>query len=117
MQDFTEKCVELELLHTVTSTPETQVKLSMSNFFSSLGSPRCKQMVEEISTDVRAQTDRSICHQKRDPLSVHAELDGFAIYASDVHSHKASAHEPPIKDKKQLRFCRLTHINLKCAAG
>ena len=27
MQDFTEKCVELELLHTVTSTPKTQVKL------------------------------------------------------------------------------------------
>ena len=83
-----------------------KLNLSVSNFFSSLRSPRRKQLVEEISTDVRAQTDRSICHQKSDPLSVHAELDGFAIYASDGHSHKASAHESPIKDKKRA----VTHI-------
>ena len=83
-----------------------KLNLSVSNFFSSLRSTRRKKLVEEISTDVRAQTDRSICHQKSDPLSVHSELDGFAIYASDGHSHKASAHESPIKDKKRA----VTHI-------
>ena len=97
----------------------------MSNFFSSLRSPRRKQLVEEISTDVRAQTDRSICHQKSDPLSVHSELDDFAIYASDGHSHKASAHESPIKDKKRavnhiytcnLRSHSLAHTALTNAA-
>ncbi len=84
-----------------------KLNLSVSNFFSSLRSSRRKQLVEEVSMDVRAQTDQAICHQKDDdPLSVHAELDGFAVYASDGHSHKASAHELPIKDKKRA----VTHI-------
>lgn len=83
-----------------------KLNLSVSNFFSSLRSPRRKQLVEEVSMDVRAQTDQAICHQKDDPLSVHAELAGFAVYASDGHSHKASAHELPIKDKKRA----VTHI-------
>ena len=77
------------------------LNLSVSNFFSSLRSLRRKELVEEISIDVRAQTDQSICHQTSDPLSVHTELDGFAVYASDGHSHKASAHESPIKNKKR----------------
>ncbi len=83
-----------------------KLNLSVSNFFSSLRSPRRKELLEEVSTDVRTQTDQAICHQKEDPLSVHAELDGFAVYASDGHSHKASAHELPIKDKKRA----VTHI-------
>ena len=82
------------------------LNLSVSNFFSSLRSLRRKKLVEEISIDVRAQTDHSICHEQSDPLSVHCELDGFAVYASDGHSHKASAHEAPIKDKKRA----VTHI-------
>ena len=99
--------------------------LSVSNFFCSLRSTRRKKLVEEISTDVRAQTDRSICHQNSDPLSVHTELDGFAVYASDGHSHKASAHETPIKDKKRavnhiytcnLRSHSLAHTALTNAA-
>ena len=83
-----------------------KLNLSVSNFFSSLRSPRRKKLVEEISVDVKAQTDQSICHGQSDPLSVHPELNGFAVYACDGHSHKASAHESPIKDKKRA----VTHI-------
>ena len=102
-----------------------KLNLSVSNFFSSLRSPRRKELVEEISADVKAQTDQSICHGQSDPLSVHAELDGFAVYASDGHSHKASAHESPIEDKKRapthiyscnLRSHSLTHTALTNAA-
>ena len=82
------------------------LNLSVSNFFSSLRSPRRKKLVEEISMDVRFQTDRRICHEKGDPFSAFPELNGFAVYASDGHSHKASAHESPIKDKKRA----VTHI-------
>ena len=39
-------------------------------------------------------------------MSIHPELDGFAVYASDGHSHKASAHESPIQGKKRA----VTHI-------
>ena len=45
------------------------LNLSVSNFFSSLRSVRRKELVEEISADVRGQTDRKICHQPgSDPL-------------------------------------------------
>ena len=54
-----------------------KLNLSVSNFFSSLRSPRRKELVEEISADVRAQTDQGICHGQSDPLSVHPELDGL----------------------------------------
>lgn len=83
-----------------------KLNLSVSNFFSSLRSDRRKELVEEVSADVRGQTDQSICHQKSDPLAAHPELKGFAVYASDGHSHKASAHEAPIEDKKRA----VTHI-------
>ena len=84
-----------------------KLNLSVSNFFSSLRSVRRKELVEEISADVRGQTDRKICHQVgSDPLAAHPELDGFAVYASDGHSHKASAHENPIQGKKRA----VTHI-------
>ena len=56
--------------------------------------------------DVKSQTDQSICFQKGDPLSAYPELNGFAVYASDGHSHKASAHETPIQGKKRA----VTHI-------
>lgn len=82
------------------------LNLSVSNFFSALRSSRRKELVEEISIDVRTQTDQSICHQKSDPLAAHPELTGFAVYASDGHSHKASAHETPIQGKKRAP----THI-------
>jgi hypothetical protein len=80
--------------------------LSVSNFFSSLRSSRRKDLVEEVSADVRAQTDQSICHKHTDPLAVHPELEGFAVYASDGHTHKVSAHESPIEGKKRP----VTHI-------
>ena len=84
-----------------------KLNLSVSNFFSSLRSVRRKELVEEISADVRGQTDRKICHQAgSDPLAAHPELDGFAVNASDGHSHKASAHENPIQGKKRA----VTHI-------
>ena len=98
------------------------LNLSVSNFFSSLRSDRRKELIKEISADVRSQTDRSIClRTASDPLAAHPELDGFAVYASDGHSHKASAHESPIQGKKRapthiytcnLRSHSLTHTAL-----
>ena len=98
------------------------LNLSVSNFFSSLRSDRRKELIKEISADVRGQTDRSIClRTASDPLAAHPELDGFAVYASDGHSHKASAHESPIQGKKRapthiytcnLRSHSLTHTAL-----
>ena len=82
------------------------LNLSVSNFFNSLRSSRRKQLVEEISLDVRSQTDQIICNKNSDPLSAHPELRGFAVYASDGHSHKPSAHETAIADKKRA----VTHI-------
>lgn len=94
--------------------------LSVSNFFMALKSNRRFNMVVEVSQDVRQQLDQNLLPQN-DPFSDYPELDGFALYASDGHSHKASAHEDPIAGKKRavthvysvnLRSHSLSHIAL-----
>lgn len=81
------------------------IEVSVSNFFAALRSQRRLQMVDEVSRDVRAQADHLIV-QSNDPLAVHSELDGFSVYASDGHTHGASAHEKAIGGKKRP----VTHI-------
>ncbi len=81
------------------------IEVSVSNFFAALRSRRRLNMVDEITRDVRAQADHVIA-QTDDPLAAHAELDGFAVYASDGHTHGASAHEKAIGGKKRP----VTHI-------
>lgn len=96
-------------------------KLTVSNFFRAFKSKRRLELVSEINGNIRAQTDRMIELSEEDPLAEHEELAGFAIYASDGHTHGASAHEKWIKEKKRpvtdifalnLRTHSLSHIGL-----
>ena len=82
-----------------------RIFVSVSNFFAALRSKRRMNMVEEVAENVRLQADQMIT-DKLDPLSKYSELDGFAVYASDGHTHKASAHEKKIAEKKRP----VTHI-------
>jgi hypothetical protein len=68
------------------------INLSVGNFFQALRSKRRFRLMKEIADDVRLQCDENT-PQKRDPLSQYQELDGFAVYASDGHTHAASTHE------------------------
>jgi hypothetical protein len=96
------------------------ISVSVRNFFLALASSRRKAFVQEISENVRLQADALLLPQK-DPLAAHGELAGFAVYASDGHTQKASAHEEPIADKVRpvthlystnLRTQSLAHLEL-----
>ena len=87
------------------------ITLSVSNFFASLRSPRRMALVQAISQDVRRQTDELLLPQK-DPLAIHRELDSFAVYASDGHTHGASAHEQPHYGKTRP-VTHLYSVNLR----
>ena len=84
---------------------KSAITVSVSNFFAALRSDRRLKMLDEIVHDVRTQADRLIA-KSNDPLMAHPELDGFAVYATDGHTHGASAHEKAIAGKKRP----VTHI-------
>ncbi len=81
------------------------IKITVSNSFAVFKSSRRLNFLSGIAKDVRTQADKLIS-QGGDPLSQYSELSGFAIYASDGHTHKASAHEQEIYGKKRP----VTHI-------
>ncbi len=126
-QQHLESCVGRVLDHTVSGREWVQrllarfgVPVSVSNFFAALRSGRRQRMVNEVAQDVCALTDRSI-GQADDPLAEHEELNGVAVYASDGHTHGASAHEKMRSGKKypvthiyslNLRTQSLSHIAL-----
>jgi len=83
--------------------------VSVPNFFAALRSCRRLKLLKDISERVRTHVETEI-GKDFDPLSAHPELDGFAIYASDGHSHKASSHEKVIGGKKRA----VTHIFSLC---
>lgn len=70
--------------------------LSVCGFFDSLKSKRRLALVEKVAAHVRFQADRQCARTGADPLAKHAELKGFAAYASDGHYEKAAAHTPPV---------------------
>ena len=74
--------------------------LSVANFFAALRSTRRLRLLEEVDLDVRQQTDRLV-REHGDPFAEHPELQGFEVYATDGHSHGASAHEEPRHGKKR----------------
>lgn len=84
---------------------KSAITVSVSNFFAALRSDRRLKMLDEIVHDVRTQADQLIA-KSNDPLMVHPELDGVAVYATDGHTHGASAHEKEIAGKKRP----VTHI-------
>ena len=79
--------------------------LSVATFFASLRSKRRLRLLEEVDQDVRQQADQLI-RENGDPFAKHLELQGFEIYASDGHSHGASAHE----DKRYGKKRAVNHI-------
>jgi len=73
--------------------------ISVDRFFSALSSSRRRLMVNETADILLEKTNQR--GATSDPFAVHPELDGFALYATDGHSHGASAHEEPILGKKR----------------
>ena len=96
------------------------VYISVANFFAALRSKRRLRLLEEVDADVRQQADQQIC-EHGDPFFNYPELKPFEVYASDGHSHGASAHEEEIYGKKRavnhifslnLRTHTLAHLTV-----
>ncbi len=81
--------------------------LSVTLFFKSLGSARREKLTSEVAEELRQIIDARIFSTPgADPVERHPELNGYAVYATDGHSHSASAHEPFRFGKKY----QVTHI-------
>ena len=87
------------------------LSLSVANFFAALRSQRRLQLLQEVDKDVRAQADEQ-SRKRKDPFEPYPELASFEVYASDGHTHGASAHEDPIYDKKRP-VSHLFSLNLR----
>ncbi len=96
------------------------VYVSVANCFAALRSKRRLRLLEEVDADVRQQADQQI-REHGNPFSNYPELEPFEIYASDGHSHGASAHEDEIYGKKRavnhifslnLRTHTLAHLTV-----
>jgi len=92
----------------------------VGEFFDALRSKRRTDMVAAIAADVAAQV-KAVTLSIHDPLSMHEELNGFDVFASDGHTLAASAHENIIMGKVRphthifslsLRGHYLTHLDL-----
>lgn len=75
------------------------IRVGVRNFFKTLESKRRTHMVQDVSEKVRSEADSRFCGGQHDPLARHSELNGFAVYATDGHSHSAASHEKPIGGK------------------
>jgi hypothetical protein len=85
--------------------------VTVNNFFAALRSDRRLKLLQEIDHDIRQQANE-LAGSYRDPFVDHPELDGFEIYASDGHSHGASAHEERRGGKKRA-VTHLFSLNLR----
>ena len=87
--------------------------LSVSLFFKSLGSARREKLTCEVAEELRQIVDAKILGTPgADPLEQHPELKGYAVYASDGHTHSASAHEP-FRFGKKYPVTHIYSINLR----
>ncbi len=69
-------------------------QMSVSLFFHSLASPRRQEMVSQAAEQLcKIVNQKVLSTDGADPLKQIPELDGFAVYATDGHTHAASAHE------------------------
>lgn len=73
--------------------------ISVGGCFDALRSGRRNEMTQEVAAKVLEMANVRLADS--DPFAVHPELNGFALYATDGHSHGASAHETPIQGKKR----------------
>lgn len=85
-------------------------RLTVSNFFQSLKSQRRLRLVEDVVGYVCRQLDTSSAVD--DPLAAHAELDDFAVYASDGHYEAAATHAEHVDGKALVPGSFFT-INLR----
>jgi hypothetical protein len=94
--------------------------VSLATFFAALKSKRRLTLLEEVTQDVAEQANEYIL-KHGDCLAPFPELNLFEIYASDGHSHGASAHEDELYGKKRavnhifslnLRTHVLSHLTL-----
>lgn len=76
------------------------IRISSALFFATLKSKRRLAMTEQIAENIRQQTD-ALFQGEHDRFKNFPELEKYAIYASDGHFHRASAHEKPVSDEKQ----------------
>lgn len=81
----------------------------VNNFFSALKSDRRLKLLKLLATML---TDEYKNNKINDPFKNFPELDNFAIYAGDGHSHKASEHENKV-DGKKYAPCHLYMVNLR----
>lgn len=72
--------------------------IRVGGFFDALRSKRRLNMIREAAAGVQKIAKDRLADT--DPFAPHPELNGFAIYSTDGHSHGASAHEEPIQGKK-----------------
>jgi hypothetical protein len=64
--------------------------VSVRNFFLALSSKRRFLLLSEVNQNIREQVD-GLSEKHDDPFNDIPELAGFHLYASDGHSHGASA--------------------------
>jgi len=97
------------------------IMVRVRTFFKALESKRRTRMVMDVAETVRHEVDGRRCETPHDPLAEHPELGGFAVYASDGHSHSAASHEKLIGGKIRainhiyslnLRSHSMSHIAL-----
>jgi hypothetical protein len=81
----------------------------VGNFFDSLKSNRRLQLVKSLAKTIVENQPGSLAN---DPFKAYPELDEFAIYAGDGHSHAASEHETRV-DGKKYPPCHLYMLNLR----
>lgn len=74
--------------------------VSVRNFFLALESKRRLRLLIEVDHDIRTQVNLRL-KERGDPFANIPELAGYEFYASDGHSHGASAHEAAILGKKR----------------
>lgn len=104
----------------------SDASVGVGNFFDALKSPRRFNFIAQSTDALGSEADRRVSHSGADPFAQHKELKKFHLYATDGHSHRASAHELPIQGKKRavnhifslnLRTHSLHYLDLCNAAG
>lgn len=83
--------------------------ISVSSFFSALKSQRRLNLLKYIADLIMKEYNKPSLY---DPFKNCSDLDNFAIYAGDGHSHCASEHEDKVEEKKYAP-CHLYVVNLR----
>jgi len=83
--------------------------ISVSRLFDALKSNRRLKLLKSIADLMMKEHNKPSLY---DPFKNCSDLDNFAIYAGDGHSHAASVHEDKVEGKKYAP-CHLYMVNLR----